>query len=307
MAPVINKIYIYPIKSCKAIELTQVEISKYGLANDRTFLIIDPQNNKFRTMRELPPMTLIEPKIIGNELEITADGKSVRVPLNPDHGSYKKLTVEVWKDQLEAADMGDEVAELITDYLGVPCRLVHKSPTHRRDVTEHSPGVGEIGFTPETAFADNFPILTLSQESVEDLNTQLENPVTPLNFRPNLVFTGVKGPFEEDTWCIVEMNGLEYYFTCRCTRCDMPNVDPVTGVKDKQQPQKTLQKIRRVDKGKAAKFYACVGINAIPSALTGTLQVGNVLNVKQYFEGERKRTGANGWATTEAEVAALPL
>ncbi|KAF9194044.1 hypothetical protein BGZ51_001389 [Haplosporangium sp. Z 767] len=304
MAPHISKIYIYPIKSCKAIEVTQSELSKYGLQHDRVFLVIDSETNVQRTMRELPAMTLAEPKIDSDNLVVTAGGKTLTLPLVPDVSKYEKRTVSVWDHSLEAADMGEEAAQFFTEYLGVPCRLVYKSPNHVRAVVEHSPGVNEIGFQPETAFADNFPLLCLSEESVQDINTHLENPVSALNFRPNLVISGVSKPFEEDTWCTVDIRGVTYYFVCRCTRCDMPNVDPATGVKDKLQPQKTLQKIRRVDKGKAAKFYACVGINAVPNKLSGQIHVGDVLDVKEIFEGERMRTGEAGWRTKAVEVGA---
>jgi len=84
----------------------------------------------------------------------------------------------------------------------------------------------------------------------------------------------------------------------------MPNVDPKTGIKDKLQPQKTLQSIRRIDKGKKAKFYACVGINVVPNSLTGVIRVGDVLHVKEVFHGERMRTGAAGWSTKAVEVGA---
>ncbi|KAG0208077.1 hypothetical protein BGX33_006474 [Mortierella sp. NVP41] len=304
MAPVISKIYIYPIKSCKALELTESQLSKYGLLHDRVFLVIDPATNKQRTMRELPMMSQAEPKIEGDKLVINADGKTLTVPLVPEISKYEARTVTVWKDSLETVDLGEEAAQFFTEYLDVPSRLVYKSPNHKRPVVEHAPGVAEIGFEPETAFADNFPILCLSEESVQDINTHLANPVGALNFRPNLVVSGVTKPFEEDEWCLVDINGLTYYFTCRCTRCDMPNVDPATGSKDKFQPQKTLQSIRRVDKGKAAKWNACVGINAVPSAHTGTIHVGDVLNIKQVFEGERQRTGASGWSTKAIEVGA---
>ncbi|KAG0354085.1 hypothetical protein BC939DRAFT_465948 [Gamsiella multidivaricata] len=304
MAPIISKIYIYPIKSCKAVELTESKLSKYGLQNDRVFLVIDPETNRQRTMRELSAMTLIEPKIVGDDLVITAAGKSVTVPLVPDVSKYEKRVVTVWKESLEAADLGEEAAQLFTDYLGVPSRLVYKSPYHVRPVIEHAPGMNEIGFQPQTAFADNYPILCLSEESVKDVNTHLENPVTALNFRPNLLVSGVSKPWEEDTWCTVDIRGVTYYFTCRCTRCDMPNVDPETGVKDKLQPQKTLQSVRRVDKGKKAKFYACVGINVVPNKHEGELRIGDVLDVKEIFQGERMRTGEAGWSTKAVEVSA---
>ncbi|KAF9564697.1 hypothetical protein EC968_004445 [Mortierella alpina] len=309
MAPIISKIYIYPIKSCKAIELSESNLSKFSLTplpskHDRVFLVVDPATDKQRTMRELPAMTLIEPKIVDEKLVVTASGKTLTVPLIPKPEDYEKRTVDVWKEKLEALDLGDEAAKFFTEYLGVPCRFVYKSPNHVRPVVEHSPGVAEIGFQPETAFADNFPILCLSEESVKEINTHLENPITALNFRPNILIAGVSKAWEEDTWCIVDIRGVSYYFVCRCTRCDMPNVDPVTGVKDKLQPQKTLQSIRRVDKGKKAKFFACVGINAVPNTHSGLIRVGDVLEVKELFEGERQRTGAAGWATKAVEVGA---
>ncbi|KAF9285314.1 hypothetical protein BGZ68_003963 [Mortierella alpina] len=304
MAPTISKIYVYPIKSCKAIELSESHLSKYGLEHDRVFLVIDLETNKLRTMRELPAMTLIEPKFVDDKLVITASGKTLTVPLAPNPANYEKRTVSVWREQLEAIDLGDEAAKFFTEYLAVPCRFVFKSPTHVRPVVEHSPGVAEFGFQPETAFADNFPILCLSEESVKDINTHLEKPITALNFRPNLLIAGVTKAFEEDTWCIVDIRGVSYYFVCRCTRCDMPNIDPETGVKDKLQPQKTLQSLRRVDKGKKAKFYACVGMNAVPNTHSGLVRVGDVLEVKELFEGERMRTGEAGWATKAVEVGA---
>ncbi|ORZ27702.1 hypothetical protein BCR41DRAFT_345732 [Lobosporangium transversale] len=304
MAPVISKIYIYPIKSCKAVELEESQLSKYGLLHDRVFLVVDPETNKQRTMRELPSMTLIEPKIVGNELVVIAADKTLTLPLVPDISKYEKRTVNVWGDLLESADLGDEAAQFFTDYLGVPSRLVYKSPHHKRPVIEHAPGVAEIGFEPETAFADNYPLLCLSEESMVDVNTHLEKPVSHLNFRPNLLISGVSKPWEEDTWCTVDIRGVTYYFTCRCTRCDMPNIDPETGIKDKLQPQKTLQSVRRVDKGKKAKFFACVGINAVPNTHSGEIRVGDLLEVKEVFEGERMRTGASGWSTKAAAVVA---
>ncbi|KAF9989338.1 hypothetical protein BGZ79_004997, partial [Entomortierella chlamydospora] len=265
---------------------------------------IDPETGAQRTMRELSSMTLIVPKINGDDLVITAGGKTLTLPLAPEISKYEKRTVTVWKDSLEAADMGDEAAKFFSDFLEVPCRLVYKSPNHVRAVVEHAPGVKEIGFQPQTAFADCFPILCLSQESIDDINSRLEKPVTAANFRPNLVVSGVTKPWEEDTWCTADIRGVTYYFACRCTRCDMPNVDPVTGIKDKMQPQKTLQSIRRVDKGKMAKYYACVGINVVPNAQSGLICAGDVLEIKEVFQGERKRTGDAFWSTKEVEIGA---
>ncbi|KAF9586670.1 hypothetical protein BGW38_010671 [Lunasporangiospora selenospora] len=302
MAPVISDIYIYPIKSCKALKVTEADISKYGLAYDRVWQVIDPETSAVRTMRQLPPMTLVDQQIVGDELVVSVPGKTIRLPLYPKPENYEERDAFVFKVPVKALDMGEEAATFFTDYLGVPCRLVFKSPNHVRTVVEHTPNKDQLGFQAETGFADNFPILCLSHESVEWINQSLDNPVSVLNFRPNIVLRGVSEPFEEDMWCKVKIEGTVYYFTCRCTRCDLPNVDPATGIKDKLQPQKTLQTIRRVDKGKVAKFFACVGINVQPSVTEGAkIRVGDEIDVVQVWEGERKKTGLEGWVGSESE------
>ena len=57
-----------------------------------------------------------------------------------------------------------------------------------------------ICFTTEfqLAFSNCGPYNMLSEESVEDLNTKLENPVLVKNFRPNIVIKGCKA-YEEVT------------------------------------------------------------------------------------------------------------
>jgi uncharacterized protein YcbX len=42
----------------------------------------------------------------------------------------------------------------------------------------------------QTAFVDLCPYLVIAESSVETLNDRLENPVTFLNFRPNILLEG---------------------------------------------------------------------------------------------------------------------
>ncbi|KAG0084982.1 hypothetical protein BGZ93_003602 [Podila epicladia] len=307
MAPIISKIYIYPIKSCKALELTQTQLSKYGLAHDRVFMVVNPETAKLRTSREFHQMVLAEQTIVDDTLVITAGGKTIKVPLVPSPSVYPESDVYMFRHLMKALDLGEEAAQFFTEYLGAPSRLVYKSPNQVRAVTLHTPTASEMGYQAETAFADCYPVLALSEESVAEINTKLEKPVQALNFRPNLLIRGVTAPWEEDTWCVVKISGVVYYFTCRCTRCDSPNVDPNTGIKDKLQPQKTIQAFRRIDKGKKAKFFGCVGMNVVPSAVEGTLRVGDVLEIEQVFQGERMHSGSPGFATSQEQQEALDL
>ncbi|KAF9978685.1 Mitochondrial amidoxime reducing component 2 [Actinomortierella ambigua] len=270
------------------------------------------------SQREEPRLTLVRPEFKGDSLVISIqeppggfEQSEIRdtvanmttavliTPLEPRSNDYAKTQVHMFGKDLEGLDLGDEAATFFSEFLGFPCRFVHKSPDEVRPVKEHSPGVAEIGYQPEMAFADQFPILALSEESIQDINARLDNPVSVINFRANLIIEGCSEPFEEDKWCEVDIGGITYYFTCRCPRCSMPNINVETAVKDKMQPQKTLQSIRRVDRGKMAKYKACVGMNVVPSKTSGSLRVGDAVIVKSVYQGERLRTGEERWITSQ--------
>ncbi|MEC7905851.1 MAG: MOSC domain-containing protein [Verrucomicrobiota bacterium] len=51
----------------------------------------------------------------------------------------------------------------------------------------------------EIGFADGYPLLVISQASLEDLNQRLEFPVEMNRFRPNIVIE-VCQPYDEDKW-----------------------------------------------------------------------------------------------------------
>lgn len=41
--------------------------------------------------------------------------------------------------------------------------------------------------------------MLLTEASLDDLNKRLENPISSLQFRPNIVVSGTE-PFDEDNW-----------------------------------------------------------------------------------------------------------
>jgi uncharacterized protein YcbX len=70
-------------------------------------------------------------------------------------------------------------------------------------------------------------------------------------------------PFAEDDWKIIRSGNLDYHVSCRTTRCDLPNVDPETGIKDRAEPYKSLKQSRGfVDKGAGA--HPVLGMQMVP-------------------------------------------
>jgi uncharacterized protein YcbX len=68
-----------------------------------------------------------------------------------------------------------------------------------------------------------------------------------LNFRPNIVVKGVSKPWDEDNWGNIlvtgRSNSMRLSVVKPCSRCQVPNIDPTTGIESEdKEPSKTLTK-----------------------------------------------------------------
>lgn len=98
---------IYPIKSCRGIEIQGTRLRKMGLLLDRNWMFIDKKDRKFMTIRSDASMTLIDTTITDEHgqqmLEIRIHGTDARVtvPAFPSKEwleSHTSLsTVEIWE------------------------------------------------------------------------------------------------------------------------------------------------------------------------------------------------------------------
>jgi len=83
------------------------------------------------------------------------------------------------------------------------------------------------------SFADGFPLLLISQASLDDLNARLSSPVPMNRFRPNLVVSGCEA-FAEDSWRRIRVGEIEFDVAKPCSRCVMPSIDQASGRKDSE-------------------------------------------------------------------------
>jgi len=113
--------------------------------------------------------------------------------------------------------------------------------------------------------------------SVHHVSSQIPNGSKPLNalrFRPNIIITGPRA-FDEDNWSEARIGSEKYHVSCRTTRCKLPNVDPETGVADRNEPGTTLRKYRVIDEGSPS---ACLGMQVTPLTY-GRVKVGDDVEV----------------------------
>lgn len=137
-------------------------------------------------------------------------------------------------DPRPVADEGDEAAEWLTSYLGIPVRLARYAgragdpgpPSDDPQRRAVDPAWTPSGAETETAFADGFPFLLANAASLDDLNKQLAakgETALPINrFRPNFVVAGAQ-PWQEDSWAGLRLGsgdgGVAFDNVKPCDRC----------------------------------------------------------------------------------------
>ncbi len=235
----IEQLYIYPVKSCAGIALTESPLCEFGLDLDRAWMVVDA-HGEFVSQREAPRMALIKPQIKMNELILRAPGMlALHVNIN---AVEQPAQVKVWDDVVSAFDMGNVAAQWFTDFLslteaGLPganaarYRMVRFDPDHKR----LSSLTWTQGAEALNQFADGFPLLVTSTASLDALNDRLvaagNTPVTMARFRPNIVLSGVEAHDEDrlaQLQIATESGPVTLALVKPCARCPIPNIDPAT-------------------------------------------------------------------------------
>ncbi len=208
-------------------------------------MVVTPEG-RFLTQREWPTLAVVQPVLGTDDLELRAPGRGeVRLPLRRARGETRR--VRVWDDECEAWDEGPEAARLLSEHLGTSVRLVRMADAFVRAVESGSDRSAQTGF------ADAFPLLVLSEASLEELNRRLAargaTPVPMGRFRPNVVLAGCPA-FAEDEWKSIRVGPITLDLVKACVRCVTPTVDQASGsVPDPREPLATLATFRRRDGG----------------------------------------------------------
>lgn len=255
----ISSLHIYPVKSLGGIALERMPLYKRGPVFDREWMLVDDQG-LFISQREKSRMALIkcrledlsEPDKIETARTLCIDVPgypTIIVPTEqpaenrPDESALTE--VKVWNDRCLARieEMGREV---LSAYLGQDVRLVRMLPEFKRHIDEDYAGKSSADSDNNTVgFADGFPLLVISDASLEDLNNKLEIPVEMNRFRPNITVSGAT-PFAEDSWHKVKVAGREISMDIvkPCSRCQITTIDQETADISKE-PLRTLSTFRK--------------------------------------------------------------
>lgn len=281
----VTKLYLYPVKSCKGLPLTEAECNSYGMTyngiSDRGFVVMTSEG-KFVHARQYPKMVLIAITDKGANVELTAPGKSpilLEKRAILDKTNSKRIEL-FFGESVPGQDCGDEVANWINDYLGTDgFRLMrYVEGMEPRDIHGLTWKTWDVATAEgDTAlYTDAAAFLLMNKASIDDLNSRLDKPLTEKTFRPNILIEGPDA-FEEDKWSEIKI-GEKVRMRCtdECPRCSFITVDPVTATKARDgEPLKTLRKYRCLKKfGENFKESPAFGINTTAD-VNGVIKVGD--------------------------------
>lgn len=241
---IVESLHIYPVKSLQGINLKSARLGIRGLEYDRTWMVTDSEN-QFITQRHYSKMATIQVELTDDQLILKHLGVSP-LHVNLQLPASLEQTATIWKDEVKALDEGAIASQWLTQVLGSingkPLKLLRYHPDHIRSVS-HKHLKGESS---HTAFADQFPFLVTSHESLQALNQSLvangSKAVTMDRFRPNIVISGVDSFGEDKLDNLTAIRG-NYSLGIRkpCQRCHVTTIDQTTGKKvEPKEPLRTL-------------------------------------------------------------------
>ncbi|MCE2570621.1 hybrid-cluster NAD(P)-dependent oxidoreductase [Motilimonas eburnea] len=234
----LSQITVFPIKSTAGMHLNHAFVEELGLLFDRRFVLVD-HKGKFITARTQPTLTLVHSALSENGLHVRAPNMPA-LEIDKRAFGHLYLDVEIWGTQVSGQWCHKDYDTWFSDYLGLPCRLLYFAEQSERLVKDRQTQV---------AFADGYPLLLISQASLDDLNERADESVTMDHFRPNLVVSDCTA-FAEDSWKTIQIGEVRFSVVKPCSRCIFTTLDPFTGIKSElNEPLNTLQKYRKGSDG----------------------------------------------------------
>jgi uncharacterized protein len=260
MGAVLAGLFVYPVKSAAGIACDSAVLADSGLAHDREWMLVDA-SGRFITQREAPQLALLRVQLKAGALLLSTPAGDAP-PLSLEHEG-DALEVQVWGSRCRAFDAGVRHAALLSDWLGRPVRLVRFDPAHRRFSNPDWTAGREV----PTRFSDGYPLLVLSQASIDGLSARVGRTLPVERFRPNILIGGV-AVHAEDEASRLHAGEAQFALTKACTRCVITTVDPANGRKDEDGEPLASLKRYRFD---AALRGVIFGRNAYGLAGTGTV------------------------------------
>ena len=248
--PRILSFSIYPIKSTTGFDLNEVNVQSAGLHGDRRYLLLDAAN-KMMTARDFPDMLKFRPSFDEKGMKVQYENESLHIS---DESFDQETYFELWKQGVLGRVAKTEINQWFSDRLGQEYKLVHQSDYKRSIPKKEGAALSGV-----VTYADQAPILLVSQASVEDVNKKAGGGISAVHFRSNILIDH-DIPFAEDNWRRIKIGKVEFDVLEGCKRCLFTTIDPLTFEKHpNQEPLRSLSQYRPHPRGGVS-----FGIHLVP-------------------------------------------
>ncbi|WP_423840702.1 hybrid-cluster NAD(P)-dependent oxidoreductase [Vibrio mytili] len=267
--PMLSQINVFPVKSVGGVSVSSAWVEKQGLSFDRRFMLAKADGSMV-TARKYPQMVTVKSALLADGVVFSSLGME---PLKIRYQDFKmqETPATVWSDTFTAFTTTDEADDWFTSVLGQRVELLFCG--------EQSNRVREK-FGHNVSFADGYPVLVISQASLDELNNRSSELHSMDQFRTNLVVADTK-PFEEDSWKRIRIGEVEFESLKPCERCILTTVNTQRGTfRESKEPLKTLQQFRSNEQGGV--FF---GQNLV-ARNEGIIRQGDKVEVLEYKEPE---------------------
>ncbi|MBL0666662.1 MOSC domain-containing protein [Aeromonas jandaei] len=265
--PRLDSIHLYPIKSTAGMPQARARVTQEGLAGDRRYMVVKPDGT-FITARTHPQLQQVVATPVAGGLQLNYPGFEPLALQESDFSRDPQAT-GVWGDRFTALHTTPIADSWLSRVAGEPVALLWLGT--KSDRFREKTGT-------RVSFADGYPLLLISQASLEDLNLRSDALHQMSQFRTNLVASGTR-PFEEDSWVRIRIGEVEFQVAKPCSRCIMTTVEAGTDrFNALKEPLATLTRYRRGEDGEVYFGQNLIALNE------GWIEAGSEIEVL-----ERKR------------------
>ncbi|XP_022209082.2 molybdenum cofactor sulfurase [Drosophila obscura] len=245
LRPQLLQLAIYPVKSCAAFKIVgggaSWPLTAQGLQYDREWMIVD-MNGMAVTQKRCTELCLIKPHIRADQLQLhfgdSPAAVSLPLSLADQAENSSRCRSKVCRQPVEGLDCGDEVAQWLSEHLGLEgLRLLRQSSLRSSSNGEQQ--------QKQLSLVNQAQFLLVNRSSVRSLQFEESLDETVDRFRANIIIdTGAA--FEELSYKQLTIGQVQFQVEGPCQRCDMICINQRTG----ERSPETLTTISRLQSGK---------------------------------------------------------
>nr|XP_030732417.1 molybdenum cofactor sulfurase isoform X4 [Globicephala melas] len=172
---IVTNLFLYPIKSCAAFEVTRWPLGNQGLLYDRNWMVVN-HNGVCLSQKQEPRLCLIQPFIDLQRriMVIKAQGmEPIAVSLEENSKPAQICQSKVCADRVNTYDCGEKISSWLSTFFGRPYHLIRQSSDFQRNARKKRGKDQSACTTATLSLVNEAQYLLINRSSVLELQQQL--------------------------------------------------------------------------------------------------------------------------------------